>query len=42
MNQRQTRTKAKSPVVMTGFGVCNPRRLAAGKKRTRMGGGSGV
>lgn len=30
------------PVMLTGLGLCNPCRLAAGKKRARMGGGSGV
>lgn len=31
-----------APVMLTGLGLCNPCRLAAGKKRARAGGGSGV
>jgi len=31
-----------APVMLTGLGLCNPCRLAAGKKRVRAGGGSGV
>lgn len=31
-----------APVMLTGLGLCNPCRLAAGKKRARTGGGSGV
>lgn len=31
-----------SPVVVTGLGICNPCRLATGKRRARAGGGSGV